>query len=177
MVYASYQRALSTALLVALVSLLPACAMFQQPSPAAAPEPVARAAPQIEINLPATDAPAPVANTAAAPAQPAPNRYMQFVKEKQPLFEMDMKSEPACKTMASSFGRANVADKSSSAVRCNPKSVSAALPVSAVMKNPKSKSNYVARFRSKEFCTRVLDTMTQSGKSTVVRECLERKKA
>ncbi len=176
MIYFAFKRFVSVSLLVASVGVLPACAVFQSPAPAAAPAPVAAEAPQIEINLPAASAPTPAPATAAA-TQPAPSRYMQFVKEKKPLFEMDMKTGPACQSMATSFGRSSTGERTTEAVRCNPRSVSAALPVSAVMKNPKTKNNYIARFRNKEFCTRVLDTMTQNGKSTVVRECVERKKA
>lgn len=173
----NFNRFFAAILAIAWVSMLPACALFQSPSksenevvagaPAAEPPPAVATAPP---------AVTPVAVSTAPTTPAAPNRYMQFVKEKKPLFEMDMKSEPACQTMATSFGRASPNERASSAVRCNPKSFSAVLPVSAVMKNPKTKNNYVARFRSKEFCTRVIDTLTQNGKSTVVRNCVDRKK-
>jgi hypothetical protein len=173
-----FKRFLNLALLMASTSLLPACALLQ--GPASEPAPVVAKTVIIEEDTPVAvvAAPAPASATVAtATVPPAPSRYMQFVKEKKPLFEMDMKTGPACQNMATTFGRTPVSERNSSAVRCNPKSVSAVLPVSAVMKNPKTQNNFVARFRSKEFCTRVLDTLAQNGKSTVVRECADRKKA
>lgn len=169
----NFIRFLTIALAVVCAGLLPACAMFENPS--AAHETEVIAAPPANVSPPAAVAAA-ATPPAAVAAPAAPNRYMQFVKEKKPLFEMDMKSEPACQNMATSFGRTSANERASTAVRCNPKSFSAVLPVSAVMKNPKTKNNYVARFRNKEFCTRVLDTLTQNGKSTVVRNCVDRKK-
>jgi hypothetical protein len=161
-----------------LVSLLPACALFKEPVTIVAAQPVTVSTPQTEVAEPKTAPPVAAASapTVIAAVPPAPSRYMQLVKEKKPLFEMDMKTEPACKGMASSFGGTSPGERTSASVRCNTKSVSAALPVSAVMKNPKSKSNYLARFRSKESCTRVLETLAQSGRGTVVRDCADRKK-
>jgi hypothetical protein len=174
----SFNRFFKMALLVLLVCLLPACALFKEPAATATAQPVPSSTPQVEVQEPS---PAPPVAAATAPAvtavaTPAPSRYMQLVKEKKPLFEMDMKTEPACKGMASSFGGTSPSERASASVRCNTRSVSAALPVSAVMKNPKSKSNYLARFRNKESCTRVLETLAQSGRGTVVRDCADRKK-
>lgn len=174
-------RLFSITVSIICASVLPGCALFYQPSTTASPPvavittPSPDVPPQAEASPPDTGA-ATVSTTAAAvPA--APNRYMQVVKEKKALFEMDMRNEPACKTMATSFGRASPGERPSAAVRCNPKSMSAVLPVSAVMKNQKTKSNYIARFPNKEFCTRVIDSLAQNGKSTVVRNCLDRKKS
>jgi hypothetical protein len=174
----NFDRFFTTGLLALLVSLLPACALFKEPAATATAQPVPASTPQAEVQEPSAPPVAAVPTPAAtAAAPPAPSRYMQLVKEKKPLFEMDMKTEPACKGMASSFGRTSPSERASASVRCNTKSVSAALPVSAVMKNPKSKSNYLARFRNKESCTRVLETLAQSGRGTVVRDCADRKKA
>lgn len=173
-----FNRFFKIVLFAAIACLLPACALFNTPAATATKVPVQASAPQTEV-APAEATPAAVTvtvTTATAVQPPAPSRYMQLVKEKKPFFEMDMKTEPACQGMANSFGRTPPSERTSAFVRCNPKSVSAVLPVSAVMKNPKTKNNYLARFRNKESCTRVVETLTKSGKSTLVRDCADRKK-